>query len=115
LSSDEGRTSDFPRSFFNHHRSIFDHQTPMYVLLKLIFQFNFIFVKFIYSRRLTETRSFNRSDSAPWRRSFVSTTQDRPSNTSTTGKLISIKLWASEIWFYYLFVIKKYIICWQYY
>lgn len=67
LSSDEGRTSDFPRSFFNHHRSIFDHQTPI--------------------RRLTETRSFNRSDSAPWRRSFVSTTQDRPSNTSTTANV----------------------------
>ncbi|XP_025406107.1 probable serine/threonine-protein kinase DDB_G0277165 isoform X2 [Sipha flava] len=63
LSSDEGRTSDFPRSFFNHHRSIFDHQTPI--------------------RRLTETRSFNRSDSAPWRRSFVSTSQERPSNTSS--------------------------------
>ncbi|XP_022162743.1 serine/threonine-protein kinase pakG [Myzus persicae] len=63
LSSDEGRTSDFPRSFFNHHRSIFDHQTPI--------------------RRLTETRSFNRSDSAPWRRSFVTTTQDSPSNTSS--------------------------------
>ncbi|XP_050534658.1 probable serine/threonine-protein kinase MARK-A isoform X2 [Daktulosphaira vitifoliae] len=54
LSTDESRSSDFPRSFFNHHRSIFDHQTPL--------------------RRLTETRSFNRAENAPWRRSFVSTT-----------------------------------------
>lgn len=45
-----------------------------------------------YSRRLTETRSFNRSDSAPWRRSFVSTTQDTPSNTTTKGKFISLQL-----------------------
>lgn len=36
LSSDEGRNSDFPRSFFNHHRSIFDHQTPMYVTKQII-------------------------------------------------------------------------------
>jgi len=52
-----------------------------------------MFVTLFYSRRLTETRSFNRSDSAPWRRSFVSTTQDTPpSNASTKGKLISLKL-----------------------
>jgi len=75
-----------------------------------------MFVTLFYSRRLTETRSFNRSDSAPWRRSFVSTTQDTPpSNASTKGKLISLQLWASKSWFYYLFVIKKNIICWQYY
>ncbi|VVC26475.1 Protein kinase domain,Protein kinase-like domain,Serine/threonine-protein kinase, active site [Cinara cedri] len=67
LSNDKGRTSDFPRSFFNHHRSIFDHQTPI--------------------RRLTETRSFNRSDSAPWRRSFVSTTQEQPSNASAKANV----------------------------
>lgn len=63
--------------------------------------------KFIFSRRLTETRSFNRSDSAPWRRSFVSTTQDHSSNTPSKGKLIFLKLWASISWFYYLFIKTK--------
>lgn len=47
-----------------------------------------MYVTFIYSRRLTGTRSFNRSDNAPWRRSFASTTQDSPSNASTNGKHI---------------------------
>ncbi|XP_050430680.1 NUAK family SNF1-like kinase 1 isoform X2 [Adelges cooleyi] len=71
LSTDETRGSDFPRSFFNQHRSIFDHQTPI--------------------RRLTETRSFNRGEAAPWRRSFVATTapQDqRPTDGFARGAIV---------------------------
>lgn len=47
-------------------------------------------INFIFSRRLTETKSFNRSDNAPWRRSFISTTQTQPTNVPK-GNLKFIK------------------------